>query len=146
MTKISSQSFGDEPELAIAPEKACFIIMKAREFDAKEEASDPDSGSNATDDRDLDVLEDTADDPVVEELRSLIGNLSVDEQVDLVAISWLGREEYPDEWDEVRAAAAEAHNRRTADYLLGDPLLADHLAEGMSMLGLDCAQYDMEHL
>ncbi len=146
MTRISNQSFGEEPELAITPEKACFIIMKAREFDAKEEDSDPDSGSNASDDNDLDVLEDTPDDPSLEELKSLISQLTIDEQIDLVALSWLGRDEYPDDWSEVRAQAAEAHNRHTADYLLGDPLLADHLAEGMSMLGLDCAEYEMDHL
>src|SRR6202035_2693072 len=34
------------PELAISAEKVGFLIEKTREFDAKEGASDPDSGSN----------------------------------------------------------------------------------------------------
>ena len=38
------------PELAISAEKVAFIIEKAREFDVKQADSDPDSGSNATDD------------------------------------------------------------------------------------------------
>ena len=32
------------PELTISAEKVAFIIEKAREFDVKEGASDPDSG------------------------------------------------------------------------------------------------------
>src|SRR5258706_7209627 len=38
-----------------SPEKVCFIIAKARVFDAKELVSDADSGSNATDDGMTDV-------------------------------------------------------------------------------------------
>ena len=52
------------PELAISPEKVAFIIEKAREFDVKEAESDPDSGSNPTDDDMIDVLEDDGNDPV----------------------------------------------------------------------------------
>ena len=37
------------PELLISPEKVGFLIEKAREFDVKEEVSDPDSGSNGAD-------------------------------------------------------------------------------------------------
>ncbi len=33
------------PELAISAEKVRFLIEKTREFDVKEGASDPDSGS-----------------------------------------------------------------------------------------------------
>jgi hypothetical protein len=44
--------------LAISPEKVCFVALKAREFDVKDAVSDPDSGSNPTDDAMLDVLED----------------------------------------------------------------------------------------
>ena len=46
------------PELTISPEKVGFLIEKARQFDVKEAASDPDSGSNASDDDMIDVLED----------------------------------------------------------------------------------------
>jgi hypothetical protein len=80
--------------LAISPEKVCFIIIKAREFGAKDEVTEPDPGSNPTDDGDVDILEDHADDPVVEELTSLIKSLSEDEQIDLVALACLGRDDY----------------------------------------------------
>ena len=38
------------PDLGVNPDKVCHVIAKARVFDAKEEVSDPDSGSNAADD------------------------------------------------------------------------------------------------
>ncbi|MGY4617917.1 hypothetical protein ACVWZ4_003144 [Bradyrhizobium sp. USDA 4472] len=79
------------PELAISADKIAFIIEKAREFDVKESATDEDSGSNATDDDEIDVLEDTASDPVAAELTGFIRALNEDEQLDLVTLMWLGR-------------------------------------------------------
>ena len=97
------------PELAISAEKVAFIIEKAREFDVKEAASDPDSGSNPSDDDEIDVLEDTTSDPVASELIGFIGALNEDEQLDLVTLMWLGRGDGSvDEWDDLRARAAEA--------------------------------------
>jgi hypothetical protein len=132
------------PELTISPEKVAFVIEKAREFDAKEGASDPDSGSNAADDDTIDVLEDNGEDPSVRELSSFIGALNEDEQVDLVALMWLGRGDGSiDEWDELRARAVEARaeylspRRETVRYLLGEPMLGDFLADGLDTFGLE---------
>ncbi len=126
------------PELSISPEKVAFLIEKAREFDVKEAASDPDSGSNAADDDMVDVLEDTPDDPVVAELTGFINALSEDEQVDLVALMRLGRGDGTiEDWDDIRREAAEGHNKRTASYLLGEPMLGDLLAEGLDAFGVD---------
>ena len=133
----------DEPQevLTISSEKVCFIIVKAREFDAKDAVTDPDPGSNPTDDREVAVLEDHEDDPVFEELSAFIDSLSEDEQIDLVALAWLGREDYSaGDWQAVREEAASAHNERTARYLLGMPLLGDFLEEGLSMLGHSCGE------
>ena len=127
------------PELAISPEKVAFLIEKAREFDVKEESSDPDSGSNATDDNMIDVLEDNASDPVMREIRGFINALTEDEQVDLVALMRLGRGDGGiDDWDDLRREAAEQHEgRSTARYLLGEPMLGDFLAEGLDAFGVD---------
>jgi hypothetical protein len=134
-------------ELAIALEKVCFIIFKAREFDAKDEVTEDDAGSNPSDDRNIAVLERHRDDPVLEEIHALIDDLSVDEQIDLVALDWLGRENPSSEsWADLRAQAEGAHNEHTADYLCGDPLLGDHLAEGLAALGLSCHEYERAHL
>lgn len=137
----------DETTLTISPEKVCFIIMKAREFDAKDEATEPDPGSNPSDDNDAAVLEDHEDDPVVEELTSLINSLSEDEQIDLVALAWLGRDDYAaSDWPTVREEAARAGNRRTAEYLLGTPLVGDFLEEGLSLLGYSCEEFEVGRL
>ncbi len=132
------------PELTISPEKVTFVIEKAREFDVKEGASDPDSGSNATDDDMIDVLDDDGNDPVVRELSSFIGALNEDEQIDLVALMWLGRGDGTiEEWEDLRARAVEArgeyrHPRReTAHYLLGEPMLGDFLADGLDEFGVE---------
>jgi len=132
------------PELTISPEKVAFVIEKAREFDAKEAASDPDTGSNATDDDMIDVLEDNGEDPVVRELSGFIGTCNEDEQVDLVALMWLGRGDgTTGEWDELRGRAVEARaeylnpRRETVRYLLGEPMLGDFLADGLDAFGLE---------
>jgi Protein of unknown function (DUF3775) len=79
------------PDLSIAVEKVCFVIVKAREFDVKDVVTDSDDASNASDDSMISVLEDHGDDPVADELRGFIGALNEDEQTDLVALTWLGR-------------------------------------------------------
>ena len=137
----------EEESLTISAEKVCFIIVKARELDAKDVVTEPDPGSNPSDDQDAAVLEDHADDPVVEELTSLIDSLSEDEQIDLVALAWLGRDDNEaGDWPEVRDEAARAHNRRTSSYLLGMPLLGDFLEEGLSMLGRSCEEFEIGRL
>ena len=65
----------DDDLLTISPEKVCFVIIKAREFDAKDEVTEPDPGSNPSDDRDAAVLEDHLDDPVLEELTGCPGSV-----------------------------------------------------------------------
>jgi hypothetical protein len=127
------------PNLSISPEKLCFIITKAREFDVKDVVTDPDDSSNPADDAMLAVLEDHPDDPVLQELTSFIGALDEDEQIDLVALAWLGRGDGTiDDWDDLRAEAARAHNKRTAPYLLGMPLLPNHLEDAISQFGISC--------
>ncbi|MGE0629433.1 MAG: DUF3775 domain-containing protein [Hyphomicrobiaceae bacterium] len=129
----------ETPDLHVALEKVCFLIVKAREYDGKDIAADEDSGSNPSDDNVADVLEQHSDDPVQEELTSFINALDDDEQIDLVTLMWLGRGDGSvGEWAELRAQASEAHNERTADYLLGTPLLGDFLGEGLAKMGLSC--------
>ncbi len=135
------------PTLTIATEKICFIIVKAREFDVKDEVTDPDDASNATDDNMISVLEDHRDDPVANEIRGFIGAMNEDEQIDLVALTWLGRGDGAiEDWHELRAEAARAHNKRTAAYLLGIPLLSDYLEEALSLFDLSCDDVEMSHL
>ncbi len=147
MADKSKEPESEEVALAVSPEKVCFIIIKAREFDAKDQLTEPDPGSNPSDDKDVSVLEEHEDDPVVEELTSLINSLSEDEQVDLVTLMWLGRDDTSaDEWPTVREEAARSHNPRTAEYLIGTPLLGDLLEEGLSKLGFSCEGFEINRL
>lgn len=125
--------------LGISSEKVCYIIAKARQFEAKDVVADPDSGSNPTDDGVVSVLEDQPDDPVYDELMAFIAGLDEDEQIDLIALTWLGRGDASvEEWDDLRSEAARTRNERTAAYLLGLPLLPEHLQEGLSQFGRSC--------
>ena len=131
------------PDLAISAEKVATIIAKARQFDVKDVVTDPDSGSNASDDAMLSVLEDHGDDPVRSELVAAIRALNEDEQIDLVALAWLGRGDGDlSDWDDIRAQAASAHNKRTAEYLLGMPLLGDVLEEALVQFGHSVEEFE----
>jgi len=128
------------PELSISPDKVCFIIVKAREFE-QQDLADAEDADEAADEAMRPVLED-AHDPAFRELRAFINALSEDEQIDLVALTWLGRGDGTiDEWDDLREEADRAHNKRTAAYLLAKPFLPDHLEEGLSAFGCSCEDF-----
>jgi hypothetical protein len=127
------------PELSISPEKVCFIVLKGREFELQdlviEEEDKPLDQSVRSDEENL-------PDPAFKELRAFINALSEDEQVDLVALTWLGRGDGTiEEWDDLREEAARAHNKRTAAYLLAKPFLPDHLEEGLVQFGCSCEDF-----
>jgi hypothetical protein len=125
----------DDVTFSVSPEKVCFIIVKAREFDAKDEVTEADPGSNPSDDKDVGILEEHEDDPVVEELTSLVNSLSEDEQIDLVALMWLGRDDYvASDWPTVPEEATRAHNDRTAEYLIGTPLPGRRIVQARLLL------------
>lgn len=128
----------------IALETVCYVIHQARELVADMEPLADEPGRHSLDDA---VREDVDDEdgPVAreggeyEELREFIDSLSEDEQAELVALAWVGRGTYTtDDWDEAVEVAREEHPRRVAKYLLGQPLLADELEEGLAELGLSC--------
>jgi uncharacterized protein DUF3775 len=131
------------PDLTISAEKVATILAKARQFDVKDVVTDPDSSSNASDDAMLSVLEDHADDPVRSELTAIIRGLNEDEQIDLVALAWLGRGDGDlEDWEDIRAEAARARNKRTAEYLLGVPLLGDYLEEALTQFGHSAEEFE----
>lgn len=135
------------PTLSISTEVVCFIITKAKEFEAKDVATDVNPASNATDDHMVGVLEMGQDDPVLNEIGGHIRALNIDQQVELVALTWLGRGDGGLEaWEELRREAARVHNDRTAQYLLGLPLLATYLEYALDAFGRSCAATELEHL
>ena len=74
--------------------------------------------------------------PVFQELKTMIDDLEPDQQVSLVALMWVGRGDYAAaEWNSAIEQAKDSWNQRTADYLIGTPLVADYLGEGLDQLG-----------
>jgi hypothetical protein len=54
--RTEERSRDELPPLAISAEKVCFGIVKAREFDVKDVVTEPDTGSNPSDDNMIAVL------------------------------------------------------------------------------------------
>jgi len=134
------------PTLTIAPDSAFAILLKARQFDVKVAETDPDSGSNPSDDNSVEVLEFGPSDDTRHELVSAIRDLNDDEQRDLIALIWLGRGDFTvGEWNETRRAAGDIGRERTPRYVAEIPLVSDYLQEGLSQFNLSIEDYLDRH-
>ena len=135
------------PDLSISSEKVCFLIVKAREFDVQDVDTELEDGSNPGDDRMIDVLEESRDNPVQQELRTFIAELDEDEKADLIGLMRLGRGDGTmEEWQALRDEDLREHSGRIAAYLMGEPLLSDYLEEGLSQFGFSCAEFEIGRL
>ncbi len=131
------------PDLDISPEKVAWVITKAREFDAKVQPFNQDQ--RTTDENDGAILEERRNDTTGRELASFIGTLNDDEQANLVALTWIGRETFgADEWQTALTTARDEHVNQTAGYLMGIPLLADYLEAGLEAMGYRAADYEKD--
>jgi hypothetical protein len=121
--------------LSINPDKVCFVIAKAREVNVKVA---PEELADDGDDMER-ILEDYADDATYQELKAFLDAQSDDVIRELLALTWIGRGDYTaDEWQSVMGEIGDVRDKHTSDYLLGTPLLADYLEEGLSQFGLSC--------
>ena len=124
--------------LTINPEKVCFVIAKAREVNVKVA---PEELADDGDDMER-ILEDYTDDATLQELKAFLDVQTDDVLRELLALTWIGRGDYTvDEWASVMADIKDVREQHTADYLLGTPLLADYLEEGLSQFGLSCDDF-----
>lgn len=126
--------------VGIELDKICFIILKARQLNVKEQPviEDP-VGSNLSDDNFQEILSGDVEDASEEELRSVIDDFNVDERIRLVALTWIGRGDFDrDEWEDALTQVVERRIADTASYLLEMPLLADYLEEGLASFELSC--------
>lgn len=146
MTKTINLSGPVTPILTIRPDSAFAILLKAREFDVKVPQTDPDSGSNPSDDDSVDALEFGPDDNTRNELFTAIRDLNDDEQRDLVALILLGRGDFTlGEWSAARQAAVEIGRQHIAKYVAEIPLASDYLEEGLSQFNKSLQEYLDEH-
>ena len=117
-----------------------WIIVKAREFDVKDVDTD-DIGDDS--DNPLGVLEDRADDPTFNELTYWINDLNDSQKAEMVVLFWLGRDDNnTSDFAELLEEAQGQRSRHTAKYLLGSPMLGDHLENGLERLGIDTSEIE----
>ena len=69
----------------LSRDQLAYIVLTARGYGALVAPTDPDEGSNASDDRAIDVLEDTPDNPIGKELRAAIATLNVEAEAEQAA-------------------------------------------------------------
>ena len=126
----------DPPELSIAADYLARLVVKVRGLEAREAKVDPESGSNASDDRMIDVLQEDAGDLSRLEVVREIQGLNDRQQAELVALLWIGRgDAEPEEWERTVELARERRDTPTPNYLLSEPLLSEFWEEGAERLG-----------
>ena len=125
-------------ELAVSVETVCRIIQRAREYEVLVPDTDPDDGSNPTDDGQMDALEDDGDNPSEAELRAIVDDLAEDEQAEVIALAMVGRGVFDaPEWADAIDAATEEIDA-AADWILGQPTFSTDLEAGLAAFDLSC--------
>lgn len=123
--------------LNINPEIVSFIIIKAKEFQAKEGVTFSEKMPESEYEYDSSqILADHQDDLTYQEVQHVIEDLEPDQQVDLLTLMYIGRGDY--ESSEWSAARKEAKNNLAANltgYLLSKPFIANYLENALEMLG-----------
>lgn len=133
-------------DLSLDPATVRLFIAKAKAVAADLDQENLDQSAD-TIEFDAERLEDThhhdglaeeeAEDLTGEELRELIDDLNADEAASLVAIAWVGRGDYDaSDFENAVSDARERAESSTSHYLMGMPLLAEHLESGLDALGL----------
>lgn len=127
--------------LDINPETVCNLVQLARSFHVQETVSIPEEPLNSSDDWARQVLAGHAGNPTYQEFITTVRDLEPDQQANLVALMWIGREEYmANEWDAALRRAKSEMTSHTAEYLISKPYLADYLEEGLQQLGYSCSE------
>ena len=125
----------------------CRIILRAREYEAQT-PTDYDGGEAAdnvddTDEETLSVLDDSINDSVEEELRSILEDLGEDQLMEVLAFCWVGAGNYEaSDWNEALQEAQEMHEdggtETVIDELLEMPMLPSVLEAGLAAFDLSC--------
>jgi hypothetical protein len=134
-------------EPATPLETLCRIILRAREYDAQTPSDyDADEAADNVDDEDegtLSVLDDSINDSVEEELRSILEDLGEDQLAEVLAFSWVGSGNYEaSDWGEALQESEEmlqdGGTEAVIDELLEMPMLPSVLESGLAAFDLSC--------
>ena len=127
------------PELRISSEKVCAFIEAARELAGKVPSTAGDRTTTGDDSKLVTIEDYPEEDSRRQQVVEFVAGLNVEEQIDLLALIWLGRGDYDiDEWD---AALAEAEARiaaRDPDYMIGDAAVPEYLGDALEAFGMSC--------
>jgi hypothetical protein len=124
--------------------KVAWLIRKAREFEAKIAPFDGGDTEEA-DEQYGAILENRSDDPTLLEMEGFFQGLNDDEETELVALTWIGRGTFDaEDWDEAKQTARQERDGPTSRYLIGMPLLADYLEDGLTAMGVDVAEVEAD--
>lgn len=126
-------------ELNISLDRLSQIILLAREYDEGLPHDEEDEEENHVGEAiDEELVEEHEYDLAYQELKGALENLNSDDLASLTALVWIGRETYdPEEYETALKEASELDESRMADYLIGTPLLAEYIEEGMTRLGVE---------
>lgn len=125
--------------LDVNPEIVCHLIELAGEFQAREAVVIPQEPLSPSDDWGRQALANHISDKTFQEFQLIIQDLEPDQQQQVVALLWLGREDATlEEWDTLLEEARANWNTNTAGYLMAHPQLADFLLEGLQAHGYSC--------
>ena len=117
----------------------CNIIFKAREINIADDLTMPNEAEEQSDTEWKQSLVEYKKDESYLELQALIVDLEPDQQVQVIALMYLGRGDFSQsEWTAALDQARTVPVISRADYLLSKSMLADYLEEGLSILGYSC--------
>ena len=133
---------------SISVDKVAYIALMSRQ---DESDFSPDENYNdqkfVLEDEDLDELETHVEEVGNPELVRYIDELNDDEQLDMVALMWVGRGTYStDQWNEARNTARNEKTHATSEYLLGTPLLSEYLENGLVEFGVSPEEIEKAQL
>lgn len=136
MTKVvnvEDERPGPGPE--INTEKVAEIILMAREIEGPDAEVDADA-SNPIDDNFTVSVTNKGATTGMRDLLGMIESLDEDEQMDLVALAWVGRGDYDvASWEEAVQAARDRTDAPPARYLSQMEMLAENLDAGLAEFG-----------
>lgn len=139
--------------LTVNADVVCRLIELSQIFHGQEGLVVPDEMDNAAlknsvsladspaDDAPRQMMASHGDETALEEFRTIINGMDPDQQQEVVALLWLGREDYAfGEWEAIVEQARDQWTPDTADYLVDHPLLASYLQDGLELHGYDCSE------
>ena len=127
-------------------ETLCRIVLRAREYEAQTPTDyDGNETADNVDDDDegtLSVLDDSINESVEEELKSVFEDLGEDQLAEVVALCWVGQGTYEAaDWDEAMEEASDLTREGSdgaVDELMEMPMLASVLEAGLAAFDLSC--------